>query len=256
MEPVASDLSRAPDPAPVVGYEGTHGTQTGVGEPAGTDESSLSSDQPVQSSTANKLLRSVVEWVAVIVSALVFALVIKAYVVQAFEIPSPSMVPAVNPGDRILVNKLSYRVNDVGRGDLVVFARLEGSPGDTENLIKRAIGLPGETIEVRDDGRIWIWKAGESAEQALVLSEPYLDASTAVLTVPSERDSVTSDIWDPRCVNERTAGRCELGPNSYFMMGDNRGDSIDSRFFGPVPDENIVGRAFFRVWPLDELGRL
>ncbi len=202
-------------------------------------------------------IRTVVEWLLVIVSALVVALIIKALVLQAFWIPSESMETTVNKGDRILVNKVSYRLHDVRRGDLVVFEKLEGTPGDTKDLIKRAIALPGETIEIRSDGRIWIWAAGETPADAKLLEEPYLDPQNAVLNAPSASDPLTADVWDDRCTNQpRTPGRCTLDDSSYFMMGDNRNRSSDSRFFGPIPDENIVGRAFLRIWPLGEIGTL
>ncbi len=202
-------------------------------------------------------IRTVLEWLLVIVSALVVALIIKALVLQAFWIPSESMETTVNKGDRILVNKVSYRLHDVRRGDLVVFEKLDGTPGDTKDLIKRAIALPGETIEIRSDGRIWIWGAGETPADAKLLEEPYLDPQNAVLNAPSASDPLTADVWDDRCTNQpRTPGRCTLDGSSYFMMGDNRNRSSDSRFFGPIPDENLVGRAFLRIWPLGEVGTL
>ena len=158
-------------------------------------------------------IRTVLEWLAVIVSALAVALLIKAFVLQAFWIPSESMETTVNKGDRILVNKVSYRLHEVRRGDLVVFKKLPGTPGDTEDLIKRAIALPGETIEVRADGRIYIWGPGETAEDALLLQEPYLDPQNEFLAGPSASDALSVDIWDERCVNQpRTPGRCTLAP--------------------------------------------
>lgn len=217
-------------------------------------------DAPVgetQDEPSSDGLRSAVEWVAVIVVALSAALLVKEYVFQAFEIPSASMQNTVNIGDRILVNKLSYRFGEIERGDLVVFERLEGTPGNTDDLIKRAIALPGETLEVRSDGRLWIWGPGETAADAARLEEPYLEAHNALLQPPSADDSVSDDVWDERCVNQpREPGRCTLSDSSYFMMGDNRNASSDSRFFGPVPDENIVGRAFLRVWPLSDVDSL
>lgn len=223
-----------------------------------SDHSPTAIDAPIgdppEESRGTAALRSSVEWLAVIVVALSAALLIKAYVFQAFEIPSGSMQTTVNIGDRILVNKLSYRVGDVQRGDLVVFERLEGTPGSTDDLIKRAIALPGETIEIREDGRIWIWGPGESSADAERLEEPYLDEINAVLSPPSAGDALTTDVWNERCVNQpREPGRCTLNNSSYFMMGDNRNASSDSRFFGPVPEENIVGRAFFRIWPLGDM---
>jgi len=200
--------------------------------------------------------RTILEWLVVVGSALAVALLIKAFVLQAFWIPSESMETTVNEGDRILVNKMSYRLHEVRRGDLVVFRKLEGTPGDTDDLIKRAIALPGETIEVRDDGRIWIWGPGETPEQAKLLDEPYLNPQNALISRPSGSDPVSIDIWDERCTNNRTPGRCTLDDNSFFMMGDNRTRSSDSRFFGPIPQENVVGRAFLRIWPLGDISTL
>ena len=200
-------------------------------------------------------LRTILEWLAVIGSALAVALLIKAFVLQAFWIPSESMETTVNRGDRILVNKVSYRLHEVRRGDLVVFNKIEGTAG-TDDLIKRAIALPGETIEVRDDGRIWIWGPGEGPEDALLLDEPYLDPQNSLLSAPSASDPVGQDIWHEGCTNNRTPGRCTLDDSSFFMLGDNRMRSADSRFFGPVPEENVVGRAFVRIWPLGDLSTL
>ena len=201
-------------------------------------------------------LREVVEWVAVVVVALVAALVIREYFVQAFEIPSQSMENTVNVGDRILVNKLSFTFGEVERGDLVVFERGTLTDGNTEELIKRAIALPGETIELREDGRLYIWGPGEGPDDAFVLNEPYL-AEPDRLRRPNPGDPLSIDLWDERCVNQpRESGRCTLDGQSFFMMGDNRFNSTDSRSFGPVPSENVVGRAFFRIWPIGEFGGL
>ena len=201
-------------------------------------------------------LRTILEWLAVIIAALLVALVIKTFVLQAFWIPSESMETTVNEGDRILVNKVSYKLHEVRRGDLVVFAKLEGTPGDTPDLIKRAIALPGETIEVRADGRIWIWGPGETPEDAKLLQEPYLDPQNAILAAPSATDPTSQSVWNDSCVNQQNPGRCTLDENSFFMMGDNRFRSLDSRSFGPVPAENIVGRAFLRIWPPGDISTL
>ena len=202
-------------------------------------------------------LRAIVEWLLVIFLALVVAVLAKEFIVQAFWIPSESMETTVNVGDRVLVNKLSYDFNDVRRGDLVVFSKVEGTPSDTEDLIKRAVALPGETIEVRSDGRLWIWGAGETPDDALLLEEPYLDVNNRLLNAPSTTDAPSSTIWHTSCVNDRLDGsRCTLDDSSYFMLGDNRSRSFDSRGFGPVPEENLIGRAFFRIWPLSAISTL
>ena len=184
--------------------------------------------------------RSVIEWIAVIGGALIVALVIKTFLIQAFYIPSGSMETTLEIGDRVLVNKLSYRVHDVNRGDLVVFEAAEGegdcgqpvnqaaasaAEGGIKDLIKRVIGLPGDVVEGRD-GRLLV--------NDRILVEPYLD------------EGVTTSDFEPATIPE----------GCIWVMGDNRGDSRDSRSFGPIDEDHIVGRAFVRVWPLTNLGFL
>lgn len=171
-------------------------------------------------------VRSMVEWVVVVGGALIIALVIKTFLLQAFYIPSSSMVSTLNIGDRVLVNKLSYKVHDVHRGDIVVFERPPGeADSEITDLIKRVVGLPGDTVSGQN-GQVLI--NGEP------LDEPYLD------------EGVTTGDFDP----------VEVPADHLFMMGDNRGDSRDSRFFGPIAEDTIVGRAFFRVWPLGDISTL
>jgi len=139
----------------------------------------------------------------------------------------------------------------------VVFSKIEGTPSATDELIKRAIALPGETLELRDDGKLWIWGPGETEADARQLDESYLDIANQFLEVPDAADPVSVAIWDPLCTNAQgNGGRCTLNDSSYFMMGDNRNASTDSRSFGPVPEENLVGRAFLRIWPLGSIGGL
>jgi signal peptidase I len=181
--------------------------------------------------------RVVVEWAAVIVGALVMALLVKAFLFQAYYIPSPSMEPTLGEGDRIIVNKLSYRLHDVNRGDMVVFSAPEGA-GGVDDLIKRVIGLPGELVRV-EQGRVLI---GEG-----MLLEPYLPIQNG-----------TDDFRAPsNCANlpEDREG-CRVPPGHVFVLGDYRDNSRDSRFFGPISEESIRGRAFLRIWPLGEFRRL
>jgi len=170
--------------------------------------------------------RTIVEWVAVVGGALVVALVIRAFFLAAFYIPSESMVPTLEKGDRVLVNKLSYKLHDVHRGDVVVFERPPNEPDNgIKDLIKRVVALPGETIEVRDC-KVLI--------NGNPLQEPYVKQ------------------WTRTC----TSAPKTVGDNEVFVMGDNRDDSQDSRFFGPISQDLIVGRAFVVVWPLTNLGWL
>jgi signal peptidase I len=114
-------------------------------------------------------LRSLIEWVAVAVGALAVALLIKAFLLQAFYIPSESMTDTLNVNDRVLVNKLSYRIGDIERGDIVVFEKPPTAPGSITDFIKRVAALPGETITFVD-GDVFI--------DGQLLNEPYLDGAT------------------------------------------------------------------------------
>ena len=174
----------------------------------------------VQEEKNRSRLKSAIEWVLIIAGALVVALVVKATLVQAFYIPSESMEPTLHTGDRVLVNKLSYRLHDIHRGDIVVFERpgIEADPA-IKDLIKRVIGLPGETVDAHN-GRIYI--------DGKALKEPYLPEDTVIGDVAAQR----------------------IPDDSYWVMGDNRANSSDSRRFGPIKKSLIIGRAFVRVWPV------
>lgn len=168
-------------------------------------------------------LRNALEWILVIVGAVLIALLIRGLVVQSFRIPSESMYPTLTEGDRVLVNRLSYRLHDVNRGDVVVFRRPESSPappGEPEDLIKRVIGLPGETVVARE-GTVYV--------NDRPLEEPYL-----------EQGMLTKDLDQPVKVPE----------GEVFVMGDNRTNSSDSRYIGTIPIDSVVGRAFAVIWPV------
>jgi len=183
-------------------------------------------------------VRGVLEWVGVIAGAFVFALVVKTFLFQAYYIPSPSMEATLEISDRIIVNKLSYQLHDVNRGDVIVFKNPEGASRGVEDLIKRVVGLPGETVQVQG-GRVYIDK--------ILLLEPYLAA----------QDITGSFRKPPGCVGINDApDQCTVADGYVFVMGDNRPNSNDSRVFGPIPVDSIEGRAFLRVWPLGHFGRL
>ncbi len=170
-----------------------------------------------------------VEWAIVIIGAILVAFIVKTFLVQAFKIPSPSMVPTLMEGDRVLVNKLSYDLHDVHRGDVIVFDRpkaLQGGANDPKDLIKRVIGLPGDTVQTKG-GKVYI--------NDRELKEPYLPDGT-----------VTNGIDEPVTVPK----------GELWMMGDNRGNSSDSRVFGTISESTIVGRAFMVMWPLSRIGSL
>ena len=169
------------------------------------------------------------EWAVLIVSALAIALLIKTFLFQAFYIPSDSMVPTLKTNDRVIVNKLSYHLHSVHRGDIVVFSAPPGVDPSVKDLVKRVIGLPGETIEGRKDGHVYI--------DGKRLVEGYL---------PKETNE--GPTFDP----------IKIPPDSYWVMGDNRDNSRDSRFFPNhfIRKKDIVGRVFVRIWPLNRLAIL
>ncbi|EFQ23254.1 signal peptidase I [Aminomonas paucivorans DSM 12260] len=153
--------------------------------------------------------------------ALVLALVLRTFVVQAFWIPSGSMIPTLDPGDRVLVLKFWYHLPSVDpkRGNLVVFKY----PVDPRrDFVKRIIGLPGETVELRE-GKVYV--------NGVQIDEPYV---------------VNSDTY--------TMAATEVPKDSYFCMGDNRPNSQDSRFWGFVPRNFLKGPVVFRYWPLTRIG--
>lgn len=189
---------------------------------------SRGSTSSLRNSTSS--LRNTVEWVLVIVGAVLVALLVRNFVAQSFRIPSPSMHPTLLEGDRVLVNRLSYKLHDVHRGDVVVFRRppwAPATPGEPEDLIKRVIGLPGETIVARD-GKVFI--------NDRPLDEPYLPKGTH-----------TRDLDTP----------VKIPKDEVFVMGDNRDNSADSRFgLRTVPEDLIVGRAFAIIWPPSRMSGL
>lgn len=156
----------------------------------------------------------------VVIVAVLVAAGLRAFVVQAFYVPSGSMLPTLQIGDRIIVVKFGYTIH---RGDIVVFKRTPGDTGTTDaDLVKRVIGLPGETISSRGntvliDGR--------------PLAEPWLPKLTGACAEASENIPPTV-----------------IAPSHYFVMGDCRGDSADSRVWGTVPASLIVGKVVLIVW--------
>ncbi len=191
-----------------------------------------------------------------IVVALALALLTKTFLVQAFYIPSESMEPTLHGcdgcrGDRVLVNRLVYRFRDPARGEVIVFAGRRAGP-DTRGIsgkikdfftqglgvarpsdpdfVKRIIGLPGETVEVRD-GAVHITRTDG---KKLTLDEPYVAARET-----------------------RPFGPFKVPAGEYFVMGDNRMHSMDSRYgLGTIARDDIVGKAFVRIWPFGRMGRI
>jgi len=187
-------------------------------------------DTPDTPKRTRSALKTGIEWVVLIATALVIALLVKAFLFQAFYIPSDSMVPTLQKNDRVIVNKISYDMHGVHRGDIVVFTAPKGPDGrpidpTIKDLVKRVIGLPGETVGEKD-GKILI--------NGKAIEEKYLPAGTVSDCAAFKNDCFPSG---------------PLPANRYWVMGDNRAGSRDSRYFGPITKSEIVGRVFVRVWP-------
>ena len=153
--------------------------------------------------------RTILEWLGVIGGGIAIALLVEAFLIQAFWIPSPSMEPTLDVGDRVLVNKLSYKFHEVNRGDVVVFERPPGAStgqnGEIKDLIKRVIAVGGDTVEAKE-GEVFV--NGERIDE------------------------------------------------NYLEPGTSTDNSEDSRIFGPIDEDAIVGRAFIRVLPITDIGWL
>ena len=192
------------------------------GDAAGT---TTVEESPLLQPTRRRLspgVRNALEWVIVIGGAIVITLVLRTFAFQTFYIPSESMVPTLQVQDRIVVNKIA---DDFHVGDIVVFERPDTWTAQHDVLIKRIVGVEGQTLEIR--GGV-LFRDGEP------IDEPYL----------------------PPGVNMGDYGPYVVPDGQVFVMGDNRMFSSDSRENGPVPEENIVGRAALRIWPLGEFGGL
>jgi signal peptidase I len=192
-------------------------------------------EEPVEQSTPqsapkNDFWKSSAELVrtALIVGILAFA--IRYFVLQPFIVEGSSMVPRFQTDDYLLVDKLSYRFKEPQRGDIVVFRY----PFDiTVNYVKRIIGLPGETIRIRS-GQVFL--INEAHPEGIKLAEPYINdgAQTMLPAGATEKDFV-------------------VPKDSYFVMGDNRPASSDSREWGMLPKDDLIGKVVIQAYPLDRI---
>lgn len=169
------------------------------------------------------------EWGQSLIWAILVTLVVRTYVVQAFKIPSGSMIPTLHIGDKLFVNKYVYRFEAPKRGDIIVFRY----PLDKrKDFIKRLVGLPGDHIEIRD-GKIRVddreLNDPETFGKFYYYNHDPFGGPNEVVTVPAD---------------------------SYFMLGDNSANSTDGRFWGFVPKKNLVGKAVFRWWPPNRMGKV
>jgi signal peptidase I len=182
-------------------------------------------------------LRQVIEWIVVIAVALIVALLVRLFLLQQFYISGPSMESTMFSDDRVLVSKLAYEVGEIDRGDVVVFDRatMNGNKIEHDDLIKRVIGLGGESIEIRD---CVIFIDGAKLE------EPYLPSRDISLTNLSDRCGVVN--MDAITIED----------DEVFLVGDNRPQSFDSRMFGAIKKDLVIGQAFVIIWPPNSWSRL
>ena len=182
-------------------------------------------------------IRVTVDWIVTIVGAVAIVLLVKAFVINPYRIPSSSMEPTLHCAqpasgcearfsDRVLANRFIYHLRDPERGEIVVFQTPEAAQikcGAGGTFVKRLIGMPGETVEVRlERGEGYVYVNGRK------LDEPYID--------PARRST-------------EEFGPVKVPQESYFMMGDNRSQSCDSREWGSVPRDNLIGKVFATYWP-------
>lgn len=170
--------------------------------------------------------RKLAEWLGVVLVAVLVAVLLRAFVVQTFYIPSASMEPTLMVGDRIIVSKLSYHLHAVHRGNIIVFKRppAENCGGEpVADLVKRVVGLPGETISSRGNQVLINGKA---------IEQPWLP-----------KGSVLGPAIPPT----------KIGPDAVYVLGDNRTNSCDSRMWGTVKEQLIVGHVVLRIWPLSQI---
>jgi signal peptidase I len=189
-------------------------------EPPSEAFSVAQSEAPAAASSFHRQLRL---WARDLLFGICFIIVIIIFLYQPVKVEGTSMAPLISDQERIFINKLVYKFEPISRGDVVVF----WYPSDrTKSFIKRVVGLPGESVEIRQ-GKVYV--------NEKLVDEPYI--------LPAYLDA-----------NSYPAFR--VPAHQYFVMGDHRDSSNDSRMFGPVPAEYIYGKAVFAYWPMDHFGSL
>ena len=178
-------------------------------------------DQAVKNDDRNRGTAAL-EWVLICVGSVLIALFLRTFLVQSFYIPSASMEATLTVNDRVLVNKLSYQFSSPSAGDVIVFGRPQSLGGNMDNLIKRVIATEGDIVEGRD-GAVFV--------NGVKLEERYLTQGTL------------TSAFAP----------VEIQPGQLWVMGDSRNNSADSRVFGPIDVDTVVGRSVVQIWPISDI---
>jgi signal peptidase I len=179
-------------------------------------------------------LGCLVEVVETLVLTLVIFFVIQNFIAQPYQVQQMSMEHTLEPGQYVLVDKLTPRWDGYNRGDIVVFSPPPSASEDGTPFIKRVIGEPGDTVEVKEDGLVYV--------NGVALDEPYTYTNAEGVNQPTE---VAPD-----------QSKWVVPNDELFVLGDHRQASSDSRVFGPIPISSVIGRAFLRYWPLNTLSIL
>jgi signal peptidase I len=185
--------------------------------------------------TNRPALGCLLEIVETLVLTLIIFVVIQNFVAQPYQVKMDSMERTLEPEQYVLVDKLTPRFATYERGDIVVFDPPTDWVGNGTPYIKRVIGVPGDTVEIRDDGLVYV--------NGAAIDEPYLYRDEPAGTPQATTVSLDQTSWT-------------IADGEFFLMGDHRSDSADSRVFGAVDGDRIIGRAWLRYWPVDSFGVL
>jgi signal peptidase I len=204
-------------------------TEISDAERAPVDAPGVETVDPDEDGGLSSGARAFFDWVVVVGVALLVAILVRTFLLAHFVVDGQSMYSTLSPGDRVFVNKMSYRLHDPNRGDVVVLHEISGA--NERDLIKRVIALPGEELRM-EDCVVWIDTDPTDAAPPQRLDEPYLDPT---VVTPGRCGNAIEPIVIPE--------------GHVYVMGDNRPESHDSRNLGPVGFDDLVGRAFVVFWP-------
>jgi signal peptidase I len=162
------------------------------------------------------ILKEILIYTIVVLAAVVCATLIRIFMFEPFIVPSPSMEPMLKVGDKVIINKIAYKIGRIERGDIVAFH----SPIEEKDLVKRAVAIEGDEITLTSEGEIYI--NGEKITESYIPSDQFISYINQTVT---------------------------LGEDEIFVMGDNRNNSFDSRYFGAISEEDVFGEFLIIYWP-------